>query len=135
MSIPINFSYERSGNVELFDYYASANVANGITASIVNQRVPSSFKRGFITVYGHGIDDPSAFLTSIFRIRVNGVADRYYQSIQDQLAPFGEPREIAPILIRPNDLIELDVTNNGAVSRLYATRIRGFFDYAWSEKS
>jgi len=134
MSIPINFSYARTGNVELFDHYASISIAAGITTSIVTVRVPASVSRGFVTLYGHGIDDPSAFLTSIFRIRVNGVPDRFYQTIQDQLAPFGEPREIAPILVRPNDIIELDATNNGAVSRLYATRIRGFYDYAYGEK-
>jgi hypothetical protein len=134
MSIPINFSYARTGNVELFDHYASLSVATTVTASIVTVRVPASVSRGFITLYGHGIDDPSAFVTSVFRIKVNGVPDRFYQNIQDQLAPFGEPREIAPILVRPNDLIELEVTNNGGVSKLYAARIRGFYDYAYGEK-
>ena len=134
MSIPINFAFERSANVELFDYYASLSIATTATGIIVSFRVPTQVKRGFLTVYGHGIDDPSAFVLSVFRIKVNGIADKFYQNIQDQLAPFGEPREIAPILIRPGDLIELEATNNNALTKLYAARVRGFYDFAWNEK-
>lgn len=134
MAIPINFPYERSGNVEAFDYYASLSINNGATSIIRAQRVPVSIKRGFITFYGHGIDDPSNFVNSIFRIKINGVPDRYYELIQDQLAPFSEPREIAPILLRGNDLIELEATNNGTTAKLYSARIRGFYDYAFGAK-
>jgi len=132
--IPINFAYARSGNVEQFDYFASLSIANGVTIDVFRQIVPASFKRGFITAFGMGIDDPSAFITTIFSIRVNDIADRYYQNIQDQLAPFSEPREIAPILIQPNDVLSVRVTNNGAVPKLYAARLRGFFDFAYAEK-
>jgi hypothetical protein len=132
--IPINFAYPRSGNVEQFDYYASLSIAPGVTSDVFRQVVSSNFKRGFITAFGHGIDDPTAFLLSVFSIRVNDVADRYYQNIQDQLAPFSEPREIAPILVRPGDVLSVRVTNNNVASKLYAARIRGFFDFAYLEK-
>jgi hypothetical protein len=128
--IPINFSYPRSGNVESFDYYASVNIANGNSGEIVAAQLGAAFKQGYITALGIGIDDPSAFVGSIFSVRVNGNPDRYYQSIQDQLAPFSEPREIAPILIKPNDRITVFVVNNNAASKLYAARLRGFFDFA-----
>jgi len=135
MSIPITFPYPRSANVELFDYYASLTIANGTSTSIFSQQLPTLFKRGFITYAGFGIDNPTAFNGSIWQIRVNSVADRYYQSIQDQLGSFDDPKEIAPILVRPGDLISVYVTNTTGASHLYAGRLRGFFDFAYGEKS
>jgi len=132
--IPINFAYERSANVEQFDYFASLVIIPAATSDIFRVTLPASFRRGFITALGIGIDDPTAFQTSVFSVRVNDIADRYYQNIQDQLAPFNEPREIAPILVKPTDIVSVRGINNGAANRLYAARIRGFFDFGYSEK-
>jgi hypothetical protein len=132
MTVPLNFPYERTGNIQLFDYYQSTSIANGATGDCMSARLPSNFRRGFITFLGIGIDDPSAFALSTFQIKVNGIADKFYQQIQDQLSGFDDPKEIAPILVRPNDLIAIGVTNGNATAKLYAGRLKGFFDFSYN---
>lgn len=132
--IPSNFPYARSANVEAFDFYGSSNIVNAASGDIFSQQLRVGFRQGYLTRFGHGIDDPSAFVGSVFSIRINGIADHYYENIQDQLATFKEPLEIAPILIRPGDRISVFVVNNNAASKLYAARLQGFFDYAVGTK-
>jgi len=127
--IPANFPYKHSGNVELFDFYQSSNIANGTSAALISARIATQAQGAWITQLGLGIDNPAAFATSVWQVRVNGVASFYYSNIQDELGPFDDPRDISPIAVPSGAVIDVFVFNNGAAPRLYAARLRGFLDY------
>lgn len=128
--IPINFPFPRTPKIEQFDYYASVSITNTSTqTTVVTATIPSSVRKGWITAFGHGIDDPTYFQTSVWRIMVNGNAIPYYFAIVDQLAPFNDPREIAASPFKGGDVISVVASNAGAAAKLYAARLRGFFDY------
>jgi hypothetical protein len=130
--IPFNFPYKRSEHVELFDVYTGQTVVpNGTTASLASARVASQVKRGFITALGLASEDNTSaqFASLVFQIRVNGVADRYYQNIVGQLSPYFEPRPIAPIMLRSGDLFDVFVANNDVAGHIVSARLMGFYDF------
>jgi hypothetical protein len=127
VTIPVNFPYPRSGNIVLFDKYGSISLTtltSGVAIEFQAQQAG-----GWITLFGFGIDDVTAFALSIFQITINGVADLNYFNIQDQLAEFKDPKAIAPIKIKIGDIVAVKVFNNTAATRLYGGRLLGFYDY------
>ncbi len=72
MAIPQNFPFAHSGNVELYDEYGSATIANGANADLIDFTIPTNVGKAWITVFGHGIDLLSVFSGSIWQFRVNG---------------------------------------------------------------
>jgi len=130
MPIPANFPFPRSGSVESFDAYASASVpAATVDQVLVTLTVPQQAHRAYLTLFGHGIDDVSAWPLSVWRIRRNRIPVRDYNNIQDQLAEFQDPKEVGPVVIHAGETVDVVVTNNTALAHLYAARIRGFYDY------
>lgn len=127
--LPQNFPFPHSGNIQLFDYFASATIVNGTSGTVVTATMAERFSTAWITLFGHGIDDPVAFELSVWRILVNNHAVRFYDNIRDQLGAFREPMPIAPIPFGPLATISVVVENNTAAPRLYAARLQGFFDY------
>lgn len=127
--IPSDFPYKKSGHVEMLDKFASASVLNGATGNALTFTVEARCHHAYLTAIGLGIDSPTAFATSVFRVKVNGSPDRNYQSIQDELAAFNDPRPIAPIKLKPNDIVTIECTNSSGATRLYAGRLKGFLDY------
>lgn len=133
MPIPTNFPYERSKRVESFDAYASVTVAVSTTPTILcSFQAPSNIGKGYITLFGHGIDDVTAWVTSIWQIRRNGAGVKDYAQIRDQLAEFTDPKEVGPIPFYASDVLDVIVTNGSAGAHLYAARLRGFVDYGVS---
>jgi len=129
--IPSNyFPFDRNAKIELFDFFGGATVLAATTGTAVSVRLPGNFKRGFVTVLGLSIqDDQTSFIDSLFAIRVNGVPDRNYQNIIGQLGLISDPHAIIPIIVRPNDVLDVFVTNNGAFGHFYIARLMGFYDY------
>lgn len=127
--IPNNFPYPRSHNVQLFDYFGSLSVGAGVSQTIITWTVPNQVKQGYLTMFGQGLDTPSQWSTAIWAIRVNGVPQQYYSLIQDQLAEFTDPKDIAPIVIRGSDIVSVTVSNGSGASGLYGSRLKGFYDF------
>jgi hypothetical protein len=133
MPIPVNFPYERSKRVESFDTYRSVTVAVGTNPTILcTFQAPSNMGKGYITLFGHGIDDVTGWPLSTWQIRRNGAGVKDYAQIQDQLAEFTDPKEIGPIPFYASDVIDVVVINGSAGAHLYAARLRGFVDYGVS---
>lgn len=133
MPIPANFPYERSKRVESFDAYKSVNVpvsANPVV--LCTFTAPSNIGKGYITLFGHGIDDVTAWITSVWQIRRTGAGVKDYAAIADQLAEFTDPKEVGPIPFYAGDTIDVVVINSSAATHLYAARLRGFVDYGVS---
>jgi hypothetical protein len=128
--IPNNFPFPHSGQIEIFDYFESATIANGATGVLINRKISEQVKKAWITQLGLGIDNPAAFQTTVWQVRVSTAPNFYYADIRDELGPFDDPRDIAPIPLFGGQTIDIFVTNNGAAPRLYAGRLRGFLDYA-----
>lgn len=130
MTIPVNFPFKHGPAPELFDFYGSVTVNAGVqNANVISWTVPSQVKQGYLTQLGHDIDDVTAWANTVWTITVNGVPARYYAIIQDQLAEFVDPKDLAPIVIRGGDVVAVIVDNNTANPRLYGARLKGFYDY------
>jgi len=133
MAIPLNFPYKHSGHVELFDFFESASVNAGANKDLINIQVPTTIKRGFVTYFGHGIDDLTQFKNTVWSLKIGNVLVRAYSKIQDQLGPFSQPQEIIPSVIKPGDFLAVNVLNNGGSAFLFAARLKGFFDFQIGE--
>lgn len=125
--IPANFQYPIKGNPLAFDIYGSQDVAAGATVELVTMQNDRQGK-GWITLFGHGIDVPTAFSTSVWAILVDGVPVASYNNIRDQLGLFSDPRIIIPTPFRPGGKIAVRVINNGASTFKHAARLMGFVD-------
>ena len=128
-SVLTDFPWPHSGNIELFDYYASKTIANGVTDFVFDIPIDRIFVQGYATMFGHGIDDPTAFAGSTWQVCVNDIAMPYYDAIKDELGQFKQPEAISPIIVRRGEKLGVRVINASGASHLYAARLRGFLDY------
>ena len=132
MSIPINFPYLRGKTVNLFDYFASITIGANSTGVPITFTIPQQSQVSYLTLFGQGIDNANAWITTVWQIRVNGTPQQYYDKIQDQLAEFVDPKEIAPVTCRSGDVVDVFVQNNdGAAAHLFGARLRGFHNYGF----
>ena len=129
MPLSRDFPYAISDSTKPFDRFASVNIGAGVTATVVEFRARAQMRIGYITRFGHAIDDVSAFATSVFRILVSRTPVPDYGNIQDQIGEFHVPSELGPIILPRNTLVTLEVTNNSVGAHLYGMRVRGFYDF------
>lgn len=126
--IPRNFPFKIYGSPELFDVYASVDIAALSNANVITFTIDRP-GTSWLTFFGHGIDVLSAFETSVWKILINGVPIRHYANIQDQLALFNDPRQIVPTRCKQNDVISVYAQNDHATDTYkYGARIWGFHD-------
>lgn len=127
--IPTNFPFPLRGPYETFDKFASATVTAGTESTLIDYTVPQGFNVGYITLFGHGIDDVTVWADSEFRLEIDGIPHKDYGSVQDQLGEFRDPMEIGPVQIQALQRIKVIAANNDSVDHLYAARIRGIFAF------